>query len=151
MPVIVWSIHSILLMPVSLYDLFSFEVFSFWVSGPLHWYLHDLFSFDYFLLFGCLIACMPVWSFPGFARPGGPDRDASTLVNWVGMARINYARAVLRPSGGHVGQHGTTHYVIRVMPGLSLRHEHGLIQSWAGLAWPELQDYLIATLSLWLS
>jgi hypothetical protein len=57
----------------------------------------------------------------------GPAGWISTLGNWAGMTLINYGRVMLGPSGGHVGQHGMAHSVIRVMPGLSLKHEHGPI------------------------
>jgi hypothetical protein len=42
----------------------------------------------------------------------------------AGMARIKVWRAMLGPSLWHVGQHDTARSVIRIVPGLPLKHEH---------------------------
>jgi hypothetical protein len=59
---------------------------------------------------------------------------------WVSMAQIKVWRVVLGSSLRHVGQHGTTRFVIRAVPSLPLRHGHDANRVWTVLTRPDLQD-----------
>jgi hypothetical protein len=66
------------------------------------------------------------------------------------MARINLHRAVLGPNGGHMGRHGTTHYAIQVVPGLSLRYEHGPIRPRGRASMAQITGLTVALVMSWL-